>query len=157
MKLRDVTPGCVIFVLASILETQSPPILAGIVLKFFSDLPEPLFPFITHPELDAIAYRREEDIRLGLITKTINNLPMEHGVTLSKFIGHIYQFWNGEEPSGDDLSKISRIAGKVIIRKNDTKLGAISTGIGKDMSMEQVITKDLIANFPLLFGAFCKK
>ncbi|KGG50370.1 hypothetical protein DI09_74p120 [Mitosporidium daphniae] len=142
---------------SSILETQSPPILAGIVLKFFSDLPEPLFPFITHPELDAIAYRREEDIRLGLITKTINNLPMEHGVTLSKFIGHIYQFWNGEEPSGDDLSKISRIAGKVIIRKNDTKLGAISTGIGKDMSMEQVITKDLIANFPLLFGAFCKK
>ena len=126
-------------------------------MKFFSDLPEPLFPFVTHPELDAIAFRREEDIRLGLVTKTINNLPAEHGITLSKFIEHMYRFWGGAEPSGSDLSRVSDIIGGVIIRKDDSKLGAISTGLAKNINTGKIITKDLIVNFPILFGTFSKK
>lgn len=143
-------------ILASVLENGTPRLLAGLVLKFFSDLPEPIFPFITHQELDAISLRQQEDIRLGLITKTIKNLPSEHFFILSKLIEHLYSFWGGQEPFGKDLNTISAIIGRVIIRKDDLALGATPTGMSNASNTEMIITRDLIINYPLMFGSFFK-
>lgn len=66
-------------------------IIVSMIKKYFADLPEPLFPYQTHPALESIAQRSSEDDRLQLLTKVIKALPAEHLNTLIFIMDHLVE------------------------------------------------------------------
>ena len=121
--------------------------VAGTVKSFFSELPEPIFPFSVYSEFVSIARKDTAEERNPLYIEALSHLPDLNGIIIRFFFEFLYQVSLKSTENKMTPANLGTCLGPTLLRPERATAEQLMLAVEKD------VVDHLVSDYNLLFDA----
>ena len=119
--------------------------VSGVLKSFFSDLPEPVFPFNAYDEFTRICRIDSEEERIDLYIETLKGLPNLNAIVIRFFFEFLHTVSLASEVNKMTPANLGTCLGPSLMRPE------VNTPDQMMLALEKTVVEQLVENYPIIF------